>query len=118
VLNSFDEDVEFISYAPVDVFPYLGRKHGKTAVADTMRKVFEQFEFLTYQPIFLVVEGNDASAIVIARFKQRTSGRIIHLILAHFIRFQNDRIIELREFMDSFDAVQQVLGHELALPRP
>jgi hypothetical protein len=24
----------------------------------------------------------------------------------------------LREFMDSFDAVQQVLGHELALPRP
>ena len=31
---------------------------------------------------------------------------------------ENGRIVELREFMDSFDAVQQVLGREIFGPAP
>jgi ketosteroid isomerase-like protein len=37
---------------------------------------------------------------------------------AHFLRLRNGRIVELREFMDTFDAVQQVLGRELAIGGP
>jgi hypothetical protein len=29
------------------------------------------------------------------------------------MRFSHGRIVEFREFTDSFDAVQQVLGHEI-----
>lgn len=113
VLNYFDDRAEFISYAPVDVFPYLGRQRGKAAIAQTMKKVHAEFEHLTYQPIFMVVEKDDAGVIVMVRLRQRSTDRIIQLLTAHFIRFRDGRIIELREFMDSFDAVQQVLGREI-----
>jgi limonene-1,2-epoxide hydrolase len=52
---------------------------------------------------------------VLARLRQRTTNRIIQLFVADFFRLENDRIVELREFMDSFDAVQQVLGREIEL---
>ena len=119
MLSSYDNDAELISYAPIEVFPYLGRQHGKAAIAETMKKVHAEFEFLAYQPIFMVVEDDNAGTIVMARLRQRSTDRIIQLLMAHFIRFRDGRIIELREFMDSFDAVQQVLGHEIdtAMPR-
>ena len=114
-LREFDDNVAMTSYAPVDVFPYLGRKQGKAAIAETMRTAHAEFEYLSYQPIFMVTESEDAAVIVLARLRQRSSGRVIQLFVADFVRFRHDRIIELREFMDSFDAVQQVLGRELSL---
>lgn len=113
VLNFFDDNAEFISYAPVDVFPYLGRRKGKSAIAEVMKTAQTEFEYLTYLPIFVVAEKTDAGVIVQVRLRQRSTDRIIHLLVAHFIRFRAGRIIELREFMDSFDAVQQVLGSEI-----
>jgi ketosteroid isomerase-like protein len=68
---------------------------------------------LTYQPIFVVADKEEAAVIVMVKLRQRTTGRIIQLLNAHFIRLHNGLIIELREFMDSFEAVQQVLGCEL-----
>ena len=50
--------------------------------------------------------------------RQRSTDRIIQLLTAHFIQFRDSRILELREFMDSYDAVQQVLGHELSFQNP
>ena len=116
VLREFDDTVVMTSYAPVDIFPYLGRKQGKTAVAATMHTAHATFEYLSYQPIFMVTEQEDAAVIVLARLRQRASGRIIQLFVADFIRFNNGRIVEMRQFMDSFDAVQQVLGREIFIP--
>lgn len=116
-LVSFDDEVTMTSYAPVDVFPYLGRKYGKAAIAATMRSAHTEFEYLGYTPVFMVTENETAAAIVLARLRQRTTNRIIQLFVADFFRLQNGRIIELREFMDSFDAVQQVLGREIELSK-
>jgi hypothetical protein len=49
VLNSYDDEADLISYAPIEIFPYLGRKHGKTAIAETMKQVHAEFDFLTYR---------------------------------------------------------------------
>jgi len=116
-LTSFGDEVTMISYAPVDVFPYLGRKQGKAAIAATMRSAHSEFEYLGYTPVFMVTEKETAAAIVLARLRQRTTGRIIQLFVADFFRLESDRIVELREFMDSFDAVQQVLGREIELAK-
>ena len=116
VLRDYDDSVVMTSYAPVDIFPYLGRKQGKEAVAETMKTAHAAFEYLSYQPIFMVTEQEDAAVIVLARLRQRASGRIIQLFVADFIRFNNGRIVEMRQFMDSFDAVQQVLGREIFIP--
>ena len=37
VLNAFDDDVEFISYSPLEVFPFLGHHRGKAAMADVLK---------------------------------------------------------------------------------
>ena len=116
-LLSFDEEVTMTSYAPVDVFPYLGRKQGKAAIAATMRSAHSEFEYLGYTPVFMVTENETAAAIVLARLRQRATSRIIQLFVADFFRLKNGRIVELREFMDSFDAVQQVLGREIELAK-
>jgi ketosteroid isomerase-like protein len=118
VLSHFDDQATFTSYAPIDVFPYLGRQSGKAAIAAMMKNQHAEYEHLTYQPIFMVVETDVAAVIVMVRLKQRSTGRIIQLVNAHFLRLRNGRIVELREFMDTFDAVQQVLGRELAIGGP
>ena len=112
-LRDFDNNVVMTSYAPVEVFPELGRRQGKAAVAATMHAMHADFEHLSYTPVFMVTEAETAAVIVLARLRQRTTDRIIQLFVAHFLRLQNGRIVELREFMDSFDAVQQVLGREI-----
>jgi ketosteroid isomerase-like protein len=116
-LREFDDKVVMTSYAPVDIFPYLGRKQGKAAVAATMNAAHADFEYLSYQPVFMVIEQDDAAVIVMARLRQRATGRTIQLFVADFIRFASGRIVEFRQFMDSFDAVQQVLGREILISK-
>jgi ketosteroid isomerase-like protein len=115
VLNFMDDDVDFVSYAPITIFPCLGRQRGKAAVARSIETIHAQYEFLSYMPIFMVVEENDAAVIVMARMKQRATGRIIQTLFAQFVRFRDGRIVEFREFLDSFDAVEQVLGREIEI---
>ena len=115
VTRAFDRDVDFVSYAPVNVFPFLGHQHGSAEVAATMAAAHREFEYLLYKPVFMVVEANDAAVIVFARMRQRSSGRIIQLFVADFLRLREGRIVAVREFMDSFDAVQQLIGRELQL---
>ncbi len=118
ILASCDDNIEFFAYAPVEVFPFLGHHRSKAEFAETIKEGRRRFEYLTYQPVFSVVEGNDAAVMVLARLRQRATNRIIQLFLAHFLRFQNGRLVEIREFMDSFDAVQQAIGHEIDLTKP
>jgi hypothetical protein len=40
---------------------------------------------------------------------------VISYRVAHFMRFKDDKVIENLSFIDSFDAVEQVLGHPLAV---
>jgi len=116
LLNAFADDVEFISYSPLDVFPFLGHHGGKAAMAEVLRAGYEEFEFLTYEPILTVCGGDEAAAVIVfARFIHRRTGRSISTMIAHFLRFRDGRIIELREFMDSFGAVRQLLGRPLDL---
>ncbi len=117
VAAAFDDDAEFISYVPVDLFPYLGRRKGKAEVLGTMHAVREEFEFLVYRPVFIVAEDDKAAGLVEVRLRQRATGRVINIMLGHFIRFRQGRIVEFREFTDSYDAAQQVLGREMEISR-
>ncbi len=76
---------------------------------------YAEFEFITYEPVFMVCEAEDAAVIIFARFFHRRTRRSVQTMIAHFIRFREGRIIELREFMDSFGAVEQILGHKIDL---
>ena len=111
----FDENVDFISNAPIDVFPYLGRRNGRTQVMRALKAVHDEFSTVEYVPLKINIDDQCAGVIVSIRLTQRATGRDIRLSAAHFLRFEDDRIVEYRAFLDTFEAVQQVLGREFDL---
>jgi ketosteroid isomerase-like protein len=115
LLNSIDEDIEFISYSPLEALPFLGHHRGKAAMAEVLKAGYAEFEFLAYEPVFMVCEAENAAVIIFARVIHRRTRRSVQTIIAHFLRFREGRIIEVREFMDSFAAVEQLLGHKINL---
>ena len=115
VADMFDERVDFISNAPVDVFPYLGHRIGKVQVMKALEAVHDEFSTVEYLPLKIMIDGESAGVIVSIRLTQRTTRRLIRVFSAHFLQFKDNRIIEYRAFLDTLEAVQQVLGREFDL---
>jgi hypothetical protein len=111
----FDDRVDFISNAPVEIFPYLGHLVGKVQVMKALEAVHDVFSAVEYLPLKIIIDGQSAGVIVSIRLTQRTTGRLIRVFSAHFLQFKDNRIVEYRALLDTFEAVQQVLGRELDL---
>src|SRR6476646_1511039 len=62
VLNAIHDDIEFISYSPTKVFPFLGHRRGKPAMAESLHGAVEAFEILACEPISMVVEPESAAS--------------------------------------------------------
>jgi ketosteroid isomerase-like protein len=111
--DMFDENVDFVTNAPVEIFPYLGHRVGRAAVLDALAAVHREFDAVQFIPIKMTVEHQTTALIVSIGLTQRATGRHIRLNAAHFLQFRDNRVVEYRAFLDTFDAVQQVLGREL-----
>jgi ketosteroid isomerase-like protein len=113
VLNAIHDDIEFISYSPVKVFPFLGHRRGKAAITEALHGAAEAFEFVACEPVSMVVEPDNAAVMLFTRGVSRATGRSVQGMVAHFLRFRDGKIVEVREFMDSLHAAEQALGREL-----
>jgi ketosteroid isomerase-like protein len=111
-----DDDVEWTISGPVDVLTFAGTFHGKAAVLDLMgRLVPEVFQVFCFVPSTLLVEGDKVATLNRLWAKRTEDGRVISYRLAHFMRFAGGKVVENLSLIDSFDAVEQVLGHPLAM---
>lgn len=110
-----DDDVEWSISGPVDVLPFCGTRHGKAAVLDmVVRLIPEVFRVFSFVPDAMLVDGDQAATL--SRLSAKSSdGRVISYRLAHFVRFRAGKVIRNLSLIDSFDAVEQVLGHPLDL---
>ena len=63
----------------------------------------------------MLVDGDRVATLNRLVARRRTDGRVISYRLAHFMRFRDGKVIENLSLIDSFDAVEQVLGHPLAV---
>ena len=109
------DDIDWMIYAPVSVFPFAGPRRGRAAVLEAMAAIAKTFALESYKPEIMIVEGARAAVMSDASFMQRATNRILRLRIANFLRLQDGRLIEFREFINSFDAVEQALGRELRL---
>jgi len=82
-------------------------------MSEALRGATEAFEFVACEPISMVIELENAAVMLFTRGVSRVTGRSVQGMLAHFMRFRDGKIVELREFMDSFHAAEQALGREL-----
>jgi ketosteroid isomerase-like protein len=76
--------------------------------------IFEVFSFISDS---MVVDGDQVATLNRLAATGR-DGRVIRYRLAHFMRFRAGKLIENLSLLDSFDAVEQVLGHPLAVDQP
>jgi ketosteroid isomerase-like protein len=108
-----DDDIDWIIYGPVQVFAFVGARHGKTAVLEALTAIAADYAVDRYQPEVIVVEGDRAAVMSNVAFVQRSTGRTLSFRLANFLRFRAGRVVEFREFADMFDVTEQALGRYL-----
>jgi ketosteroid isomerase-like protein len=108
--NAFDENVDFLSHAPADLFPYLGRRRGRGEVLEALKLLHQHLEVLTFFPLSTLVADDAAALTVMVKIKRRDTGRSAEFLAAHFLRFRKRRIVQYCAIVDSLDAVQQMLG--------
>jgi len=108
IVQVLDEKIDFLSHAPIDIFPYLGRRRGRTEVLEALAEVHRHLEVLSFWPITTVVDDEQAALTVVVNIKQRASGKASTFLAARFLRFRRDQIVEYRAIIDSLDAVRQI----------
>jgi ketosteroid isomerase-like protein len=108
-----DEDFDSIAYAPIELFPHLGHKHGKHWVAESIRTQQKRYSSRKHEIKFLSVDGDKVATIQFLSLRKRNDDRVVHLEVAEFFTLRGGRILVHRSFFDSFDFVQQLLGQDL-----
>ena len=115
VAEFLHDDVVWTISGPVDLLRFCGTRRGKAAVADLIQRLYpEVFRISSFVQDALLVDGDRVATLNRMLGKRNGDGRVISYRLAHFIRFCGGKVIEFTSLMDSFDAVEQVLGHPLS----
>jgi uncharacterized protein len=113
-LDRCTDDVDFIAFAPIDILPHMGHRHGKAEVRQMWEIVHARYSSMRYEIPIIVAEGNKVAVNIRVFFRKSSNGRIVQFDLAAFYTLRDGRIAQIREIMDSFDLVQQVLERDLA----
>jgi len=104
------DDIDWIIYGPVQIFPFEGPRHGKVSVMEALGDIAKDFMLERYVPEAIIVEGDRAAVMSDVAFVQRVTGRTLSFRIADVLRLRDGKVIEFREFTDSFDLVEQALG--------
>ena len=109
------EDIDRIIYGPVSVFPFAGMRRGRAAVLEAMATIASIYELESHKVEQTIIEGDRAAVLADVGFRQRATNRSLRFRVANFLRIHDGRLIEFREFADSFDLVEQAIGHPVDL---
>lgn len=109
------DDIDWIIYGPMAVFPFAGLRRGRPAVLQALAGMALSYSLDSYIPDFVIVDGDRAAIMADVSLTQYATGRILRFRVANFLRIEDGRVIEFREFADSFDVVEQALGRVVEL---
>lgn len=107
------EDIDWVIFGPVGLFPFAGPRHGAAAVLRALGTIAEAFSLESYVPEIVIVEDDRAAVMADVSYKQRATGRTLRIRVGDFLRVRDGRVIEFREFFNTFDMVEQALGREI-----
>lgn len=108
------DDVDFLANAPIDILPHMGHRRGKAGMREMWNAVYTRYSSMRYEMAAIVTEGDKVAVHVRAFFRKRNNDRTVQFDIAAFYTFRGGRIVQIREIMDTFDLVQQVLERDVA----
>jgi ketosteroid isomerase-like protein len=113
-LARLSDDIDYIAAAPIDILPHLGHRRGKAEIRKMWQTVHARYSSMRYELPFIVAEGGNVATLIRAFFRKSSNDRIVQFDIAVFYTFRDGRITQVREVIDSFDLVQQVLERDVA----
>lgn len=108
------DDVVWTISGPVDILPFCGRRVGKDGVMKLLMQ--DSPAFLSdrrFVPNTMLIDGSNAAVLARLTTIKREDGHAISYRIAHFIKFHEEKVVEYVSIIDSFDAVEQMLGYNL-----
>ncbi len=114
IAEFLDDDVEWAISGPVDLLPFCGMHRGKAAVLDLIgRQVPAFLRTYSYVPDAILVDGDQAATLSRQSSRRAADGRSISYRVANFMRFRDGKLVENLTLVDTFDAVEQLIGRPL-----
>ena len=113
-LSRVSDDVDFVANAPVDILPHMGHHHGKAAMRRMWQTIHSRYSSMRYEVPIIVVEADKVATHIRVFFRKSSNDRIVQFDIAAFYTLRDGRITHIREIMDTFDLVQQVLERDVA----
>ena len=107
------DDVDFLANAPIDILPHMGHRRGKAEVRQMWQTIHARYSSMRYELPIIVAEGDRVAVIIRVFFRKRSNDRIVQFDLAAFYTLRDGRMAEIREILDTFDLVQQVLERDV-----
>ena len=108
------DDLEYFAPAPIDILPHMGQHRGKDEVRKAWQTIRSRYSDMRHEVRTIVAEDDAVAAHVRVFLTKRTSGRVVQFDNAMFFRLQGGRIASIRQIIDTFDLVQQVLERDLS----
>jgi ketosteroid isomerase-like protein len=113
-LGCCNDDIDFVAHAPTDILPHMGHRQGKAAVMEMWRAVHARYSGMRYEVPFIVAEADKVAVHIRAFFRKRSNDRIVQFDIADFYTLRDGRIASIRQFLDTFDLVEQLLERDIA----
>ncbi len=107
------DDIEFIAQAPVDLLPYMGHRRGKAEVGEMWRIIHARYSDMRYEIPIIVAEQNKVALTLRVFLRKRSNDRIVQIDIALFCTFRDGRIAQIRQLLDFFDLVQQMVERDV-----
>jgi ketosteroid isomerase-like protein len=115
--NQIDDDVDWVIYGPIDMFPFLGARRGRDAVLEVCRQISENVRVHRFDRESIVLGEDSAASIMRYSLTALDSNKPINLRLAHCAQFKAGRLLNIRVLLDTYDLVEQALGHPIHVPK-
>ena len=113
-LERCTDDVDFLTHAPIDILPHMGPRRGKAGMREMWKTVQARYSSIRYEAPILIAEGDKVAAYLRAFFTKRSNKRVVQFDMAVFYTLREGRVAQIREIIDSFDLVQQLLETDIA----
>jgi uncharacterized protein len=111
-LSYCSDDVDFFSNAPVDILPHLGHHRGRDDVGKMWKTVHERYSSMRHEMPFIAAEDDRVAAHLRAFFVKRLNARTVQFDVAVFLTLRDEKVIKIREIIDTFDLIQQVVERD------
>ena len=113
-LERCTDDIEFLANASVDILPHMGHRRGKAEMREMWTAVRARYSEMRCEVPIVVAEDDKAAANIRVFFRKNINQRMVQFDIAGFYTLRDGKISQIREIIDTFDLVQQLLERDVA----